>query len=496
MLIGVFPGKSDNMGKDKEGKFHPAKGKPSGANKQEGLGLRKTLDPDQLERDEQLTARYTPVNEDTLSPDVHLLHPNRNTSKGENSARLQDPSNKSRQESETESFSTAEPEELIGIIHKDLFNYLSSYQADVCVSILLPTHSAGVEVNEQVDMIAFKNNLQQVEKTLQQKNIDAVRIKKMLQPGYDLLRDDAFWKNQSQGLAVYMSDDFFKFIRLSGTIPQEILVNSSFLVSPLVPFMVRKEFFYLLVVSKKNSKFYRADAFGIEHIPVDELPTGVDDVVRFENKDDQKLFRTGGQGNKGAANFHGMGAGKPDEKQHIAVYLEEVDDTLWKSHLHYSTAPLLLAGLDHLIPIYRSVSDYKHIWPEALTGNYQAEDINSLYREAMTVMQPYFDQNLQKALNDYGNKSATPLTSASIREVIPAAFYGKISHLFVEKDAHIWGTFKEDTNELTIFQEMKDGAENLADKATAKTIQNGGEVFILDKGKMPDSAELAAIFRY
>lgn len=483
------------MGKDKDGRFHPAKGKPSGIHKEEGLGLRRSMDPSELERDEQMTARYTPVNEDELSPDVRVRHPNRNTTRGQDFSTSQSTTYKSRQQTQTEEFTKTVAEELPGIIHKDLFNYLASYKAEICASILMPTHPSGVEVNEQQDLITFKNALQQIEKILQQRNADPARIKSMLQPGYDLLRDDQLWKNLSKGLAVYISDGFFKFMRLADTVKNELLVNSTFSVSSLVPMMVRKEYFYLLVISKKKPQFYRADPFGIEHIPIDEMPEGVDDVVHFENKDDQKLFRAG-SGDKGGANFHGLGSGKPDDKQNVAMFLEEVDDTLWKTHLHYSTAPLLLAGLDHYIPIYRSVSDYNNIWPEGLTGNHRMEDPNDLHAQAMNIMRPYFDQKLQKALDEYGNKSATDLTSVNSYKIIPAAFYGKVAKLFVQKDVQIWGTFNEQTNELKVFSSMKDGAENLADRAAAKTIQNGGDVFIMDKDKMPEPGELAAIFRY
>lgn len=484
------------MGKDREGKFHPAKGKPSGANKEEGLGLRKTFNPDDLERDEEITARYTPISEDELSPDVHVRHPNRNTSKGEDFTRSDENAYKSRQQEQTEEFTAAEPEELVSIIPKDLFTYLSNYNSGTCITIYLATHPSGKQVNEQVDLINFKNILQQVEKDLAHKGTDPLVIKSVLKPGYDLLRDDNFWRNLSKGLAIFISDEFFKFIRLPGEVSEEVLVNSSFSVSKLLPFMVRKEFFYMLVISKKNPKFYRVDNFGIEHIPVDELPVAVDDVVRFENKDDEKLWRTGGRGGTGGANFHGVGGGKPDEKQHIALYLEEVDDTLWKTHLNKTTAPLLLVGLDHLIPIYRTVSDYKHVWPEALTGNHQGDDDQALYQQAMKVMQPYFDQGMKRALEDFGNKSATELTSMDVKEIIPGTYYGRVSHLFVQKDAKIWGTFREATSELNIVKTMNSDAENLADKAVAKTIQTGGEVYLMDKEEMPQQAEMAAIFRY
>src|SRR5688500_17656777 len=118
------------MSKDREGKFHPAKGKPSGANKEEGLGLRKNYNPDDLERDLEMTDRYT-TDSDRLSDDVRIRHRNRNTSKGE-VTKTDDESNKGRQETNSEDVpTTATAEELVPIIPKELFSYLSSYQSSI-----------------------------------------------------------------------------------------------------------------------------------------------------------------------------------------------------------------------------------------------------------------------------------------------------------------------------------------------------------------------------
>jgi len=69
------------MGKDQNGAFHPGKGKPSGANKEEGLGLQPTP-PEKLEEYLEVTDKYT-TGEDELQPSVPVKHANRNTSKGE-----------------------------------------------------------------------------------------------------------------------------------------------------------------------------------------------------------------------------------------------------------------------------------------------------------------------------------------------------------------------------------------------------------------------------
>jgi hypothetical protein len=56
------------------------RGNPSGANKNEGLGLRNTMPPEKQERDEEMTDKYTD-DSDELKDNVPVRHPNRNTSK-------------------------------------------------------------------------------------------------------------------------------------------------------------------------------------------------------------------------------------------------------------------------------------------------------------------------------------------------------------------------------------------------------------------------------
>jgi len=234
----------------------------------------------------------------------------------------------------------------------------------------------------------------------------------------------------------------------------------------------------------------------MKYIEVKELPNGVDDVVHFEEKDDQKLFRTGSSGAGEGANYHGIGAGKPDEKENISMYLEEVDETLWKEILHDEHVPLLLAGVEYLLPLFKKVSHYQHIWDKNITGNLEYTDDQQLYKQAREVMEPYFRERLNKAKELYGNQSATALTSSVIEDVIPAAYYSRISQLFVQRDEQIWGTFDEQANELVIHDKQEENDDSLLDKAVMKTILNGGEVFVVDKEDMPVQSKLAALMRY
>jgi hypothetical protein len=491
------------MGKDREGKFHPRKGKPSGSGRVEtSAGLKNVNSGAMDDGYMEIADKYT-VGEEEPAPNIHVRHPNRNVDKGEErkpDKRDNNDDTNASQKSRTQTFTVSRRdttvEELPVNLSKEQITSLAGHTDDHCITIYIPTSQAGVEKNEQKDIIAFKNALQQVTYQLRQRGVDQGVIEDLLKPGYDLIRNNEFWLNLSQGLAVFVADGFFKYIKLPMAPKEEVFINSSFYMSPLIPVMTSREYFYVLVLSKKQSKLYRANAFGMTFIPVPELPNGVDDVVHFEEKDDQKLFRTDTSGAGHGANFHGTGAGKPDEKQHIAMYFDEVDETLWKAILNKENVPLLLVGVEYLIPIYRQVAEYKNIWPDAVTGNHEYDDTDSLYQQAWQVMAPYFLERFNKARENYGNQSATELTSSIADDVIPAAYYGRVSTLFVRKDDHIWGSFDEMNNELAIHDTREEKDEDLVDKAVIKTLLNGGEVHIVEKERMPADSQLAAIMRY
>lgn len=490
------------MGKDREGKFHLRKGKPSGA-QHEGVGIVKSVDTRTLEDRMQIADKYTD-GEEQPAPNIHVRHPNRNVDKREErqrnkeTQRFSNPSNKSLNETVTvERESETIGEELPAMLTKELFAELATFQRDRCISVYLPTsRSSSVEANRQKDFLAFKNKLQQLTLSLREKNAEETEIERLLKPGYDLLRNEPFWSNLSNGLAVYIADGFFKYIRLPVSPREEVIVNSTFYFTPLIPVLTARDYFYVLVLSKKQAKLYRADAFGMEYIPVQGMPRGIDDVVHLEEKGDRDLFRTDTSGAGAGANFHGIGTGRPDDKTNIAMYFDEVDETIWKEVLHNESVPLLLAGVEYLIPIYKQVAKYKPIWGDAVTGSHEYEDTGSLYAQARAKIEPYFEEKINKAVDLYGNQSATGLTSSVLEDVIPAAHYGRVAQLFAVKGEHIWGSFDEMNNELVLHETQQEGDECLIDKSVIKTLLTGGEVFLIPAEKMPAPSQLAARMRY
>lgn len=471
------------MAKSRDGNFIPPKGKPSGNNREENADFQKDL-------------RGT----DADLSNAHIRHPNRNVDKGEEEAladqhpeyitykgqpdTLQQPEETTRAQPFDEIFS-----------REDLLE-LARHQSPRSISIYLPTHRAGMAVNELQDMIQFKNALQQLQQELQEQGLPLKEAESLLMGGFDLAKDEEFWRSQQDGLAVFIAPGFIRYIQLPYVTQRLVYVHDTFYISPLLGLLQGRERFYLLALSKSKATLYEGDGWSMREVPVPEMPRGIDDVVHFEEKDDQKLFRTGGSGAGQGANYHGIGAGKPDEKENISMYMDEVDETLWTKRLSTENVPLLLAGVDYLIPIFKQRSRYRHIHDEHLSGNFEKDNAATMFEKARPLMQPYFEQPFNQALEQYYNNRTTGLTSASPEDVIPACFYAKAAIVFVEKDCLMWGTFNEQDNRLTLSEERQNDDACMLNAAVSKALQTGAAVFATEKEYMPDGATIAALMRY
>lgn len=260
--------------------------------------------------------------------------------------------------------------------------------------------------------------------------------------------------------------------------------------------MVKTEgYFYVLVLSKSSIRIFKSDAWSIVEIDIPEMPRGIADVVRLEEKD-QDLFRTESNSAGGGADFHGIAEGRPYPKKNLELYFDEVDETLANTILNQEKAPMLLAGVEYLIPIYKKVSTYKFLVDDTLTGSYEHADEQEVYSAARQKMEWVFAKSATGALESYANKSATDLVSSDARSIIAAACYGRIHSLFVQRGFHVWGTFDQQNNVFKIDDQPRRDNECLVSKAIMETIHHGGSVYFVRHDDMPGRVMIAAEMRY
>src|SRR5262245_38302773 len=82
----------------------------------------------------------------------------------------------------------------------------------VCVSIFMPTVPLGDQA--QQNPIRLKNLLNNAEEKLKQRGLKTPDITPILEPARDLLKDPDFWKHQSHGLALFLTEDSYDSYRV------------------------------------------------------------------------------------------------------------------------------------------------------------------------------------------------------------------------------------------------------------------------------------------
>lgn len=371
-------------------------------------------------------------------------------------------------------------------------------QTSPCVSIYMPTTTAGSETRQ--NPIRLKNLLRQVESHLQEQySLRHSEISSLLQPAVDLDQDE-FWQNQDEGVAIFLTNGFMRHYSLPLKFEELVVVSNQFHLKPLLPLLTGDGQFYILALNQKQVRFLEATRYRIREVDVPGMPQSVEEALQYDETAKDGQFRRGtSAGNprsQQAGSFHGQGSpDQDDRKQEILQFFHEVDRVLHPI-LQDQRAPLVVAGVEYLIPIYQEANTYQHLLSESITENPEVLKPEELHARALTIVEPIFTEAERVAVEHYQEMIATGKTSTDLAETVPAAFYGRVEQLFVAVGTQKWGYFDPEANQIQIHGDGQPGDEDLLNTAAIQTLLNGGTVYAVEPEKIPDAAPLAAVFRY
>lgn len=381
------------------------------------------------------------------------------------------------------------------LLGKEELKALMERTGDHCISLYMPTVKAGRET--RMNAIRLKNLIADVEKQLDESGLSQKEIMKILEPAQDLQKNSVFWQHQSEGFAVFLTPDNFNYYRLPLKFNEEVIINKRFYLKPLLPLFSGDGRFYVLALSQKNIRLLQASRYSVSDLPLEDVPTSMEEALGYDNLEHQSQFhvasRTGKQ--RGDLMFHGHGGGEDNFKEDIQRYFQRVDQGL-RDILSGENAPLILAGVEYLLPLYKKANSYVNLLEEAVIGNPDELTSEALHEEAWEVVEPYFKQEQEKAEKQFQDLFHTGQTSQDIKKILPAAHYGKVGLLFLDVNEQKWGTFTPEKSRVTIEKERKPGLEELVDLAAVKTLSNGGTVYAAKKEDMPVNSSVAALFRW
>jgi hypothetical protein len=205
----------------------------------------------------------------------------------------------------------------------------------------------------------------------------------------------------------------------------------------------------------------------------------------------------GGMTRDGSATFHGQGEESKSAKHDLLQYLRLVADGLTE-FLQGDRVPLVLAGVEYLLQIYKEVNTYPHLLDTIITGNPDLLSADELHHSAWEIIQPLFRVANEEAVAQYEQLAgqASERVADSLELIVPAACHGRVETLFVAVGEQHWGVFNPVTNEIELHDHMAAGDEPLADLAAVQTYLKGGIVYAVKPDKVPGGTSAAAVLRY
>lgn len=377
---------------------------------------------------------------------------------------------------------------------KDELKSLMAKQEGFCISIFMPTYRAGAPA--QQNQIRLRNMLRVAEEKLLAGGCRPQEVKILLEPLQGLIGNVIFWRHQSDGLAIFLSSGTFSYYCLPVNFDELIVVADRFHIKPLLQVLSGDNRFYVLTLSQNEIHLFEGTKQDFREIEIDTVPRSLAEALQYDELEKQVRFHRGAQrGGERSSMISGHGADLDDNKENISKYFRQIDKGL-HDFMRDEKIPLVLAGVDYLFPIYKEVNTYNHLMNEGITGNPKGMSMEHLHKQAWSVVDPYFQKDENDAIAQYRQSSGTGLTSKDIREIIPAAYHGRVGLLFILKGYQQWGLFDPGSNKVLLHEKLEAGSEGLHDFAAIQTFLNGGPVFILSPEKMPDESPLAAVFRY
>jgi len=364
-----------------------------------------------------------------------------------------------------------------------------------CVSLFMPTHRRGEETRQ--DPIRLRNLLRQAEEQLIDKGMRTVDARALLEPARRLEGHSPFWRHLNDGLAMFLGSQVFRYYALPMPLSEQLVVAEHFYIKPLLPLLSGDGRFYILALSQNQVRLLQGTRFSVGEVDLEGMPGSLAELLGEVTRERQLQFhtRTSGGPGKRPALFFGHGAGEEQAKQDILRYFRAIDAEL-SDLLRNEQAPLVLASVEYLIPVYRSVNSHPHLLEEGILGNPEQLSAQEMHARAWKIVEPHFQKAQHEAQARFAELKDIGRTSTILEEIIGAAYHGRVEHLFVARGVQRWGRYDPQSHQVSLHPEAQPADEELLQFACNHVIVNGGSLFTIESQNMPGEGPLAAVFRY
>ena len=390
----------------------------------------------------------------------------------------------------------------------DLFNReeltrLVDLQDGTCISVYMPTHRFRSDWSQNTTRL--KNLLRDARNQLRDQEVRETDIDQLLGDARRLLDRPGFWRELSEGLAVFITTEASEFYRLPLSFEEIAIVEDQFHLKPLFPLIAANDRYYLLALSQNDVRLYQGTDQAISEVEAAEIPADIVSAIqRYEEPPEQGVqMHTQGASQNGDADQRHRGHGSSEDqsrepKDQLKRFFREIDESV-SGYIGGEDVPLVLAGVSEYLPLYQGVNSYPNlVEDDIVAGNPEHLDMKELHNEAWDIVESVLQDRQREEMDRFRETyhQNGGLASSNFHEILPACAYGRVETLFVPVGQYRWGRFDPETNTVEVHDSQQPGDGDLLNYAAVSAYMNGARVHALQPANMPGGRSVAATFRY
>lgn len=363
-----------------------------------------------------------------------------------------------------------------------------------CVTLLLPPYRPGEPGKPAAGLL--KNDLQEAAKKLAFRRVGQPVIDELLEPLHELSNREESLAGSGFSRVIFRSHGVFRQFELpvNPSPAKACTVGDCFYIRPMLAALALPPKIYVLEVTKKTIALL---ACGLTDVALVELPKGtpttLDEALEFNPPDHDLMNRSSAGPSTGAMQGvqFGTGSGRERQRAHLHDFYRAIDRGI-NELLRAGQAPLILAGVEEDVAIYRAANTCPNLVEQGIPGSLGAAiSYPQVLRQAHDIA--LFDLERRAALELAQSKErlAPSRFSTDLDAILQAAAKGRVSDLYLDDRAERLGTF--DGRVFGGATNWHD--EDLMNIAAVETLQHGGAVYSLPTHEMAGTVA-AASFRY
>jgi Bacterial archaeo-eukaryotic release factor family 11 len=348
------------------------------------------------------------------------------------------------------------------------------------VSIYVPTDPDGHR--SDAERIELDNHASSALEQLKELGVGGSALSSVEESLADLIDDDEYWRFQARTLAIFTDGDRLVSYRLPNRLPAALVVSDRFFIKPLLRTFTFPQAAFVLAISLGDVRLIEASHdLPPDRIQVPDLPSDVASAVGKSSIRDRSHDRRVG--------------GSEGQKLRMRQYARQINRAL-ALVVGGHDLPMVLAGTEPMLSIYRSVNSYPHLLDEVIGGNPDQKSDAELVAEVRPILDRMYDDELAQLKELFGARQAQGRAVTDLADVARAATIGAVDTLLVDIEQSVSGDIDEQTGLLTTGAEGSASIHGVTDEIARRVLMSSGRVLAVRGDDVPGNGAVAALLRF